>query len=298
MIVAVLLAANTIGSFPLLVGFFIKTAINPEIAGKLAENPSDFSVLGFDPNVGLIMMVVPFVAAIFTFILLVRPLHLRTFKQTINGTNSIRWSRFFISALVWTILSGLYLIIYRGIDPSNFKLNNTSVTLIYLVFIALTLIPFQATFEEVIFRGYLMQGFAFMAGNRWFPLLMTSLFFALMHGLNPEIKEFGFFTMMPQYLVFGLVFGIVSVLDDGIEVAMGAHTANNIFLCIFVTNSSSALQTPALYFQNNVYPWIEFIGLLVSSIIFIVVLAVILKWKDFSHLWGKVIKQTEPIQSV
>jgi len=40
-------------------------------------------------------------------------------------------------------------------------------------------------------------------------------------------------------------------MDDGIEVAMGAHTANNIFLCIFVTNSSSALQTSALYVQKK-----------------------------------------------
>ena len=52
---------------------------------------------------------------------------------------------------------------------------------------------------------------------------------------------------MPQYIVFGLIFGIITILDDGIEAAMGAHAANNIFLCIMVTNESSALQTPALY---------------------------------------------------
>ena len=91
---------------------------------------------------------------------------------------------------------------------------------------------------------------------------MTSILFGLMHALNPEVKEFGFFTMMPQYILFGLIFGIITILDDGIEAAMGAHAANNIFLSIMVTNSSSALQTPALYEQQNIYPWTEFAGII------------------------------------
>ena len=35
--------------------------------------------------------------------------------------------------------------------------------------------------------------------------------------------------MMPQYIFMGFIFGLISVFDDGIECAMGAHTANNIF---------------------------------------------------------------------
>ncbi len=77
-------------------------------------------------------------------------------------------------------------------------------------------------------------------------------------ALNPEVKEYGFLTMMPQYILFGLIFGVITILDDGIEAAMGAHTVNNVFICIMVTNKSSALQTPALYEQKNVFPWTEF----------------------------------------
>ncbi|MBA4322992.1 MAG: CPBP family intramembrane metalloprotease domain-containing protein, partial [Odoribacter sp.] len=127
---------------------------------------------------------------------------------------------------------------------------------------------------------------------------MTSILFSLMHAINPEVKDFGFFTMMPQYLLFGLVFGIVSIMDDGIEVAMGAHAANNIFLCIFLTNSSSALQTSALYEQKNVYPWAEFPGLLIASVIFVFVLKMIFRWEDFSRLWGKVYKKEEISQTI
>jgi membrane protease YdiL (CAAX protease family) len=297
MFAAVLLASNTIGAIPLFIAYAVKTASNPEIVSKIAANPSDIGVLGLDRNVGLILMLVPFIAGIITFILLVKPLHGRTITQTINGTSSIRWKRFFISALVWTILSGLYLVVYIKIDPSNFTLNNKTITLIYLTIISFLLIPFQAAFEEVLFRGYLMQGFTVIVRNRLFPLIMSSLLFALMHALNPEVKDFGFITMMPQYLLFGLVFGISTVMDDGIEVAMGAHTANNIFLCIFVTNSSSALQTSALYVQNNIYPWTEFSGLLIASVIFIIVVGIIFKWKDFFRLWEKVTKKEEQVQT-
>jgi len=288
MIVAVFLAANTIGAVPLIIAMAARSVSNPDVFTQIAANPNDFSSLGLDPNSGLVMMLFPFVAGLVTFVLLVYSLNNRTIKQTINGTNKIRWSHFFISGLIWLMFSAIYLFVYMKIDPSNFTINNTTVSLIILIVITILFIPFQAAFEEVLFRGYLMQGFTAVMKNRWFPLIMTSLMFALMHAFNPEVREFGFYTMMPQYIVFGLIFGVITILDDGIEAAMGAHTANNIFLCIMVTNKSSALQTPALYVQNNIAPWTEFAGLLISGIVFILVLKFVFKWEGFSVLWQKI----------
>lgn len=288
MIAAVLIVSNTIGAFPLLIALVIKSFSNPEVFSLLSANPNNYSVLGLEPNTLLIMLVFPFIAGLAAFILLVKPLNNRTLKNTINGTGKIRWNRFFISALVWLILSAVYLFMYLKLDPANFALNNRSASLIILSVISLLLIPFQAAFEEVLFRGYLMQGFTAVLRNRWFPLVMTSVLFGLLHAFNPEVKEFGFLTMMPQYILFGLIFGVITILDDGIEASMGAHAANNIFLCIMVTNKSSALQTPALYEQQNVYPWTEFATLLFIGIVFVLILKMVFKWKDFSVLFGKV----------
>jgi membrane protease YdiL (CAAX protease family) len=296
MIAAVLIASNTIGALPLIISMAIKSASNPEVFSRLSANPNDYSVLGLDPNAGLIMMLFPFIAGLAAFILLVKPLNNRTLKETINGTGKIRWDRFFISAFIWLILSAVYLFVYLKIDPSNFTLNNKTISLIILAVISMMLIPFQAAFEEVLFRGYLMQGFTAVLRNRWFPLVMTSVLFGLLHAFNPEVKEFGFLTMMPQYILFGLIFGIITILDDGIEAAMGAHTANNIFLCIMVTNKSSALQTPALYEQQNVYPWTELAALLFIGIVFVLILKVVFKWKDFSMLFGEVKNENAVIQ--
>jgi membrane protease YdiL (CAAX protease family) len=282
MLVAVLVASNTIGSVPLIVSMLN----NPEAIDKLAVNPNDLSPLGLDPNLALIYMLVPFIAGLATFVLLVKPLNLRSFGVIINGTNNFRWNRFFISGLVWTVISAIYLFISIRLDPGNFTLNNTAGTLIPLILISILLIPFQATFEEVLFRGYLMQGFAVLFKNRFFPLIITSVLFSLMHSFNPEIKEFGFWTMMPQYILFGLIFGVMTILDDGIETAMGAHTANNAFLCIMVTNEASALQTPALYEQHDIQPWFELATMLVMGIVIILILKIIFRWKGFSALFS------------
>jgi len=288
MVAAVLIASNSIGALPLLIAMVIKSLSNPNVFSLIAADPNDFSVLGMNPSAGLSMMLFPFIAGLAAFILLVKPLNNRTFKNTINGTGKIRWNRFFISAIIWLLLSAAYLFVYIKVDPANFSINNKTTSLIMLSVVSLLFIPFQAAFEEVLFRGYFMQGFATMLRNRWFPLIMTSLLFGLMHAFNPEVKEYGFLTMIPQYILFGLIFGIITILDDGIEASMGAHAANNIFLCIMVTNESSALQTPALFEQHNISPWTEFTGLLISGVIFIFILKIIFKWKDFSLLFKEI----------
>jgi membrane protease YdiL (CAAX protease family) len=288
MFAVVLIVSNTIGAIPLLIATLIKSLSNPAVFTQLAANPNDFSVIGLNPNAGFVMMLFPFIAGLIAFILLVKPLNNRTLKMTINGTGKVRWGRFFVSGTVWMILSAFYLFFYLKLDPANFTLNNKTASLIILSVVSVLFIPFQAAFEEVLFRGYLMQGFAALVKNRWFPIIMTSILFGLMHAFNPEVKEFGFFTMIPQYVVFGMIFGIVTVLDDGIEAAMGAHTANNIFLCIMVTNRSSALQTQALYEQFNIHPWTEFAALVISGIVFILILKMIFKWQRFSLLFRKI----------
>lgn len=284
MLLAILAASNTIGSIPLYIGI-IK---HPEAAIAMADNPNDLAPLGFGPNSALMVMLLPFIAGLAAFILLVKPLNFRSLVNVINGTDSFRWNRVFISALIWTIVSAIYLYINIRLDPSNFSLNFNSGTFIPLVIISVLLVPFQASFEEIIFRGYLMQGFTLLIRNRFFPLIITSVMFGLMHVLNPEVKEFGFLTMMPQYILFGLMFGIITILDDGIEAAIGAHTANNVFLCIMLTNKSSALQTPALYVQHTVYPWTDFLLILGFGILVIIIMKYLFRWRSFSSLFESV----------
>ena len=100
----------------------------------------------------------------------------------------------------------------------------------------------------------------------------------------------GFWIAMPQYIMFGLVFGLITVLDDGIEVSMGLHAANNIFASLMITNKASALQTEAVFNQQTVNPNKETLALLIMSVVFILIAKYIFKW-DFKVLNKKVEKQ-------
>jgi hypothetical protein len=93
---------------------------------------------------------------------------------------------------------------------------------------------------------------------------------------------------MPQYLIFGLVFGLVSILDDGIETAIGAHAANNVILSIFLTSSASAFQTPSLLIQHRVNPVTDLLFLAVISLVFVFALKAKYKWN-----WSVLNKRVE-----
>ncbi len=286
------LASNIIGALPLVALMMTRTVggVMPQKGGM-----PDFEAMGVNLNLGFTLTVFPFILAFIAILFLVKPLHERSFSTVINGGRKTRWGRIFFSAFVWIAISAAWLVYSLKTDPGNFRLNNTSDSLIILAVLALALIPFQAAFEEILFRGYLMQGFAVWTRNRWLPILLTSVLFGLMHGLNPEVKEYGFLTMMPQYIFFGLVFAVLTMFDDGIEVAIGAHAANNIFLSVLITHSDMALQTPAMYEQIEIYPWKEFAGLVVMSVVFVIIMAMVYRWKDVRRLYAAI---TVPVAEV
>tara|TARA_R110001583_G_scaffold1202_5_gene10052 strand:+ start:5272 stop:6201 length:930 start_codon:yes stop_codon:yes gene_type:complete len=267
--------ANTIGAIPLGIAVVIGMAKGGELN---PNNLADLSGLGFDGNTSLFLMMFPFIVGLIGFILIIKPLHKQSVKEVINGTQSIRWNRFFYSAAVWTTISGGLLVADYYLNSSHYELNLNWSSFIPLIVIALLIIPFQTSFEEIIFRGYLGQAVARWTRNRWLVAILPAILFGLLHIFNPEVKEYGFWLVMPQYIIFGLVFGLMSVLDDGIETAMGAHAANNIFIAIFVTAKASVLQTPALFVNNHSDPVKDLIVMSLAAVVILVILARKYNW--------------------
>jgi membrane protease YdiL (CAAX protease family) len=274
-------AANFIGALPLIGAIIL----------QIVENGGSFdmthSTFGLSQNLYLFCMLFSFIVGFFALILLIKWMHKRSFAETINGTNKVRWNRIFFGAAVWFILLAVYMIIYYIADPENFVFQFNLKKFIPLFLITVLLMPFQTSYEELMFRGYIAQSFAGWTKNRWIAIIIPSIFFGLMHSFNPEVKEYGFLAAMPQYIIIGLLFGIISILDDGIELAMGMHAINNIFLSLFVTNSSSVLQTPAVLEQLNINVTLETMVMLISGIIAVLIFTKKYKW-NFSILNKKV----------
>ncbi|NPA37035.1 MAG: CPBP family intramembrane metalloprotease [Chlorobi bacterium] len=279
----VFFAANTFGALP----FFIYAAYKVGVSGAGFSAESfdiqSLSSMGVDKNVMLLLLMLPFVVSLITFIILIKPLNGRTFYEVVNGTSGIRWNRFVSGFISWGIIMALYLAFDYFMHPENFEIEFSVERFIPLVLISVILIPVQTSFEETMFRGYLTQGVAVWTRNRIAALVIPAFLFGLMHIANPEIKEYGFWLTMPQYIIFGLVFGFTTILDDGIELAMGAHAANNIFLSIFVTFKASALPTYALFVQKELDPKKELISMFIISVLFVIFMYRRYNW-DFRTL--------------
>jgi membrane protease YdiL (CAAX protease family) len=208
--------------------------------------------------------------------------------SVLTGKNSFQWKKLFWGAGVWFLLMTAYAIIATATGMQKIELQFNPSTLILLAMASILLIPLQAGFEEVLFRGYLMQGIAKLLKYKWTPLLVTSLIFAALHYTNPEVKEYGAMIALPQYLWFGIFLGICVIMDDGLELAWGVHAMNNIFLSLFFTQNSSALQTPALYRITAFNPLFDLIAFFTLSILFIYIARQKYHWPGWDYLWTKI----------
>ena len=66
------------------------------------------------------------------------------------------------------------------------------------------------------------------------PLIITSLIFGLLHLANPEVEKLGYLILF-FYIGTGLFLGIITLMDEGMELALGFHAGNNLIGIILVT---------------------------------------------------------------
>jgi len=290
------IAANIIGSIPLIIVMMVNAVKDggAAMASAGTDTGALISNLGIHPNLALFLLMLPFAVAFFALVFAAKLFHKRTWKQIINGTNKLRWGHFFAGAGFWLFVSLVSLGIQYFVSPDDLEFQFQLSSFIPLVIISLLLIPIQSGYEELAFRGYLAQGVGALTRNRWMVLIIPSVLFGLMHAANPEVKEFGFWIMMPQYILMGAMLGLVSILDDGIELAMGVHAANNIFASLFITHSSSALQTPAIFNAKVVNPESGLVEITILAILLICFFYKLYNWK-FSVM-NKRIENEDDIQ--
>lgn len=130
-----------------------------------------------------------------------------------------------------------------------------------------------------------MQGFANLSRNKWFPLIITSLIFGFMHILNPEVEKMGAILMV-YYIGTGLFLGVITLMDDGMELALGFHAANNLIGALLVTADWSAFQTHSI-FKDLSEPSAGFDVILPVVVIYPILLFIYAKKYDWKYWKGK-----------
>ncbi len=145
----------------------------------------------------------------------------------------MRWRLFFIYvgfsvvALVATIAVGFFIPGESSMEMST-QLNPVTGTTVALALIVLLTTPFQAAGEEYVFRGYLLQAIGSFWSfpsvppwvARWLAIVITSVIFALGHGVQN-------FPLFFDRFVFGLIAGWLVVRTGGLEAGIAMHILNN-----------------------------------------------------------------------
>jgi len=253
------------------------------------QSSLDFSLLGMDSNLSLFLILLSFVAALLVLFLCIRSLHNKRITDVLTGRRRLDWSRVGFAFAFWFALSAVLEVIAYALDPSNYSLQFELSSFIPLLLIAFLMLPLQTTFEEALFRGYLMQGLGLLFRNRWVPLLLTSLAFGALHFANPEVSQFGFGLMMAYYIGFGLLMGLCTLMDEGTELALGLHAATNIYGATAVSFAGSVLQTDSLFRIKEMNAALLLAVALASALLFLAVASRKYGWRD----WGKLFRSLE-----
>lgn len=239
---AFIILVSVVGYIPLRLAIKYETLINKK---PYPENDKMLMKM-FDSNLTLFLVMISFAFALAGVFYVVKQLHNQSILSITTSRRAIDIKRILFSFFLWAGFSIIsFLFVYLQ-SPEQFVLNFKPVPFLILVVIATLLIPIQTSTEEYVFRGYLMQGFARLARNRWFPLVMTSLIFGSMHWFNPEVTKMGNIIMV-YYIGTGLFLGVITLMDEGMELALGFHAANNLIGALLVTSDWSVFQTHSVF---------------------------------------------------
>lgn len=252
-------------------------------SGKMIQDSID----QWGKNFTFFTFLIPFVFFLILLFLWWKFIHRYSVTKLTTARRKVDWNRIFFSFLVWAAINIAVLMVGYFIDPDSFQFQFNMQAFLPLLLIAVVFIPIQTSFEEYFFRGYFMQFTAYLSKNRGVALFLTSVIFGLMHISNPEVSSMGL-SVMVFYIGCGLVLGIMTLMDDGLELALGFHAANNLLGALLVTADSAVFQTDALFIYNgesNIYEI-----LIQVFIIFPILLYIFSKKYNWAHWKQKLFK--------
>ncbi len=177
----------------------------------------------------------------------VRILHKKTLTQVVTGRKTFDYNRVVYAIWVGFLLHSALLILDVLFIHTEITFRSPSFSEYITFFLfAVVLTTYQAGFEEIFFRGYLLQGLSLIARNRVVITIVSSVLFVLPHLANPEPFEYGFAPYATSLFMFALFMTVIVLVDGGIELAIGYHALNNLWIGLIANTEVTALQTPSL----------------------------------------------------
>ncbi|MDG2475937.1 MAG: CPBP family intramembrane metalloprotease [Flavobacteriaceae bacterium] len=237
-----------LGSFILIIFSFIgQLPMIPFLPTELPSpeaNPMDL-FKSIPSNLRLFLLLLSFVAVVPGIWLVVKKLHDLPIMSILSGRKKIDLERIMFSFMLWGSIVSAFIFLEYSLSPENYEINFKLKEFLILAVIAILLIPIQTSVEEIVFRGYLMQGFGHWLNSRFMALFLTSVVFGSLHLANPEITALGY-EFVFLYITVGFVLGIMTLMDDGLELSLGFHAANNLIAALLLTADWTVFQTESI----------------------------------------------------
>lgn len=208
-----------------------------------------------------------FIPFILATLLAVRFIHARPLWTLFSGAEHIRWGRMLAGAGAWACIAALISTVEALLYPGRYVLTFQPATLLVFALFALILIPIQTSAEELFYRGYLLQWMGLRIKNKWLLALLNGILFFLPHAANPEMAVNGVLVGL-GYFVIGVFWALITVEDNGMEVALGMHAANNLFAALFANYAITALPSPSLFTIQTLDPVYSLVSLVAGLTVF------------------------------
>jgi membrane protease YdiL (CAAX protease family) len=244
-------------------------------------------------NLTFVMLVGPLAFGLLIVLFWVKFVQGQSVTSLTTSRKKVDWKRIFFSFFLWGSITTLMILALYYTQPDDFVWNFKAEKFFIFLVLAMILIPMQTSFEEYLFRGHMMQGIGLATNSRLVPLIVTSILFGLMHIANPEVGKIGYIIMV-YYIGTGFFLGIITLMDEGLELALGFHAANNLVGALLLTADWTAFQTNSIL-KDVSEPSAGFDVLLPVFVIFPILLFIFSKvygWNNWKEkLIGKLIEE-------
>ncbi|UJA35926.1 CPBP family intramembrane glutamic endopeptidase [Bacillus velezensis] len=212
---------------------FLTSAFNPSLTINWDEAALS------DPLADIYLQHIVYFIAIPGIWIAVRFIMKRRFLSIITPNQSLNWKRIFFGFGTYVVLMFVAELIDFLIHPDRFTLQEFHASrFLLLLAAAVLLVPIQTSAEEFLFRGFLLQFAGKLTANAVVLTVIIGGLFGALHFGNPEMENGALWAGI-GYVTIGMIWTFITVKTGSLEMSLGGHAANNMFLFIFLTEDHS-----------------------------------------------------------
>ncbi|MDO5503170.1 MAG: type II CAAX endopeptidase family protein, partial [Actinomycetia bacterium] len=187
-----------------------------------ATNMADETASTPSPVMQVVQLTVPIATWWVIVLLVARLLFGMRFGDLISYRPGVRWGLLAKSLVLGVVAFALLAVGQLVLGDQSMSLSGPVLTALVVM---LLLVPLQASAEELVFRGFVLQTILGKIGfsnvRFWVISLVMATAFALLHAASQP-------TVLITYVLFSAIFAFLAWKTAGIEAAIGVHVANNL----------------------------------------------------------------------